>query len=132
MKKLTKSIGGVLALAGYWLMATPVWAKEEIKLCPETEPGRTLCLLTIPNLVSGIIKLILVIAALVSFIVLVIGGIKWILSAGDKAATESARNTITAALVGLLIVFGAWAIVRLIEAFFGINILTLEIPTVKP
>lgn len=133
MKKLAKRINGALALAGYWLMATPVWANgEEIKLCPETEPGKTLCEITIPALVSAIIKLILVIAALIAFIFLIIGGIKWIVSGGDKAATESARGTITAALIGLLIVFAAWAIIRLIETFFGIQILTLTIPVVTP
>jgi len=62
---------------------------------------------------------------------LVIGGIKWIASGGDKAQTESARNQITAALVGLVIVFAAWAILALIKVFFGIDILTtLTIPSV--
>lgn len=84
--------------------------------------------LTFPSLVSGLIRFTLVIAALVFFFILVIGGIKWILSGGDKAQTEGARNQITAALVGLVIVFAAWAIVQLIQTFFGVNILNLEIP----
>jgi hypothetical protein len=61
---------------------------------------------------------------------LVIGGIRWIASGGDKAQTEAARNQITSALVGLVIVFAAWAIVALINVFFGINIFSLAIPTV--
>ena len=61
--------------------------------------------------------------------ILVIGGIKWILSGGDKAHTEGARNQITAALVGLVIVFSAWAIIQLINTFFGVNILQLDLPT---
>jgi hypothetical protein len=71
----------------------------------------------------------LVIAALVFFFMLIFGGIKYITSGGDKAQTESARGTITAALIGLVIVFSAWAIITLINAFFGIDILELEIPT---
>jgi len=86
--------------------------------------------LTIGSIVAGGIRLILVIAALVFFFILVIGGIRWIASGGDKTQTENARNQITAALVGLVIVFAAWAIVQLINTFFGINIFELTIPSV--
>lgn len=86
--------------------------------------------LTIPNLISALIRLTVVVAAIVFFFILVVGGIKWIASGGDKAQTESARNQITAALVGLVIVFAAWAIVALINTFFHIDIFSLAIPTV--
>jgi cbb3-type cytochrome oxidase subunit 3 len=85
--------------------------------------------LTIPGMVSGFLMFVLVVAALAFFFILVLGGVHWILSGGDKAKTESARNQITAALVGLVIVFSAWAIVNLVDAFFGINILKLDLPT---
>lgn len=79
--------------------------------------------LTFPELISGLIKISLVIAAIIFFFVLVIGGIRWILSGGDKQATETARGQITAALVGLVIVFAAWAILQLIDTLFGVKIL---------
>jgi hypothetical protein len=63
---------------------------------------------------------------------LIIGGVRWITSGGDKAATEAARGQITAALVGLVIVFAAWAILQLIELFFGVDILGgLEVISVQ-
>jgi len=87
--------------------------------------------ITLPGIVSTVIKLILVVAALIAFIFLVIGGIKWITSGGDKEQTAKAQGTLTAALIGLVIVFAAWAIIKLLEAFFGIEILTrLTIPQV--
>jgi len=61
---------------------------------------------------------------------LIIGGIKWVTSGGDKEKTAGAQQTLTAALVGLVIVFASWAIIKLIETFFGIEILTLAIPSV--
>jgi len=85
--------------------------------------------LTAGGLVGGFIKLALVIAAIVFFFILVIGGIRWIVSGGDKQQTENARGQITAALVGLIIVFAAWAIAQLIGTFFGIDIFSLNIPT---
>lgn len=103
-------------------------AATDINLKPAGQFGQ-LGTLTIGGLISAIIRLTLVVAALIFFFILVIGGIKWIASGGDKAQTEAARNQITAALVGLVIVFAAWAIVGLINTFFGINILELSIPT---
>ncbi len=86
--------------------------------------------LTLPGLISALIRLTLVVAAIVFFFILVIGGIQWIASGGDKAQTEAARNRITAALVGLVIVFAAWAIVALINTFFHVDIFSLSIPSV--
>jgi hypothetical protein len=84
--------------------------------------------LSIGNIVAAAIKLVIIIAALVFFFILVIGGIRWIASGGDKANTEAARSQITAALVGLVIVFAAWAIVALINTFFHVNIFELNFP----
>ncbi len=85
---------------------------------------------TLPNIIGAAIRLTVVVAAIVFFFILVIGGIRWIASGGDKAQTEAARNQITAALVGLVIVFAAWAILALVKTFFGVDIFTLTIPTV--
>lgn len=87
--------------------------------------------LSIGGMVSGFLSLILIVAGLAFFFILVVGGIKWIVSGGDKAHTEGARNQITAALVGLVIVFSAWAIAKLIDSFFGINILNLNIQSIS-
>jgi len=78
--------------------------------------------LTVPNIVSAGITWILVISALVAFLFLILGGIKWITSGGDKDSTAKAQGTITAALIGLAVVFAAWAILKLLEFFFGITI----------
>lgn len=85
--------------------------------------------ITIESIISAIIVLILIIAALIFLFMLILGGIKYITSGGDKGATEGARNQITAALIGLVIVFAAWAIINLVNLFFGINILSLEVPS---
>ena len=103
-------------------------AQADINLKPGGQFGQ-LGDLTLGGIVSGLIRLVLVVAALVFFFILVIGGIRWIASGGDKAQTEAARSQITAALVGLVIVFAAWAIVQLINTFFGINIFELSLPS---
>lgn len=84
--------------------------------------------ITIPGLISAAIVIVLVAAALIFFFMLIIGGIRYITSGGDKGKAESARGMITAALIGLVIVFAAWAIVTLVQTFFGISIFSLNIP----
>jgi hypothetical protein len=111
------------------IMNMAVLAASDINLQDVGGNFSPLTSLTVGGLVSGLIRLVLVIAALVFFFILVIGGIRWIVSGGDKAQTEAARNQITAALVGLVIVFAAWAIVQLINVFFGINIFELSLPS---
>ena len=104
---------------------------QTIKLQPaENTDFASLGGLTIPGLISALIRLTVVIAAVVFFFILVIGGIKWIASGGDKGQTEAARSQITAALVGLVIVFAAWAIVALINTFFHVDIFSLAIPQI--
>ena len=85
--------------------------------------------LTITSIVSGLVRLALVLVTLVFFVVLVLGGVRWITSKGDKAEVENARNQITHALIGLAIIFVAWAILKLIETMFGVDLLNLTIPT---
>jgi len=85
---------------------------------------------TVPNLIRTGISLTLILAALLFFFMLVIGGIRWIMSGGEKGAVENARKQITNALIGLAIVFVAWAIVRLVANIFAIDILNFTLPTI--
>jgi len=123
-----KKILTTLALESFLALPVPLKVlAQDINIEPGNE-FRTLRGMTVPSVLSGIIRLLLVIAALVFFIMLVIGGIQWIMSGGDKAASENARKRITSALVGLAIVFSAWAIAQLITTLFGVNILSINFP----
>ena len=85
------------------------------------------------NIVRTAIRFILIIAFVAAFVMLLIGGIRWILAGGDEKAVAGARGTITAALIGLVIVLVAYAIIRLVETFFGVTIIsgTFVIPTIN-
>lgn len=76
------------------------------------------------RLISNAIQIIMFIAGLAFFVYLIIGGLQWITSGGDKAGTEAARNRITAAFIGLVIVVAAFAITLIVERVFGIRILS--------
>ena len=84
------------------------------------------------KLVSAIVGTLLIVAALLAFLFLILGGIQWITSGGDKAGMEAARNKITHAIVGLIIVGAAWAIMILVQNFLGITIIGGSVSFPKP
>ncbi len=111
----------------YAAIAAPVYAQIELK--SKTTDFQPLQNLTASGIVSGAISLVLIVVALIFFFILILGGLKWITSGGDEKAVGVARSQITNALIGLAIIFAAWAIINLIGTIFGINILKLTIPT---
>ena len=117
MKKIISISSGLCA---FFLSATSVLAQG---LSPTTIikiPAPTGVANNIGQILSATISLIFIIAGLAAFIFLIWGGIHWITSGGDKAGVESAQHRIQAALLGLFIVFAAWAIMLVAQAFFGI------------
>lgn len=125
LKKIFKSTWAAATIIA--LSAAPVFAQDRINVQKGADDLGIIGNLTIPGLISGMIRLLVIAAAVIFFFMLVIGGIKWIMSGGDKAKTEEARSQITAALVGLVIVFAAWAIAQLVKALFGVDLFKLEI-----
>jgi hypothetical protein len=79
-------------------------------------------ILDIGKLIGAVVGTLMILAALITFVYLILGGIQWITSGGDKTAMEAARNKITHAIVGLVIVASAWAIMILVQNFLGIDV----------
>jgi hypothetical protein len=50
-----------------------------------------------------------------------IGGFNWITAGGDKAKLQSARDRLTNALIGLVVVVGGWAVLALAGQFFNVD-----------
>lgn len=94
------------------------------KLSPNApEKGLEMLAAFIPMLLS----LAIIVAAVIFFFVFLIGGIRWIMSGGDKAQIEAARNTIMNALIGLVIVLSLFAILKFVEQLFGISLLQINL-----
>ncbi len=68
---------------------------------------------------SAVIGLMTVVAAFWFFITFITGGISWITAGGDKTKLTQARDKLTNAFVGLVIVVAGWAVLALAGEFFG-------------
>lgn len=75
----------------------------------------------INTIISQIINLFSLVVGVISVIMIIIGGLKYITSGGDSGNVTNAKNTILYAIIGLVIVALAQVIVRfVIERITGI------------
>ncbi len=72
--------------------------------------------------VGWVLTLVMVIAILLVLLYLVLGGIEWITSGGEKGKTEAARNKITAAVIGIIILASAYALASFVAYIFNFNL----------
>jgi len=76
---------------------------------------------------GNIIGAILGLAGIVLFILLIIGGFKYITAGGDPKALEGAKKTLTYAILGMVFVACAFLILQFIQAFTGVNVTQFRI-----
>lgn len=75
--------------------------------------------------ISRAAQLALLVAGVLMFVYLVMGGISWMMSNGDKGKVEAAQGMITQAVIGLAITASAFAIFLVIQYFFGLDIVQM-------
>src|SRR5687767_7616564 len=108
MKKALLSIYTNLSAFFAYLFAFPALAAAQVVSPRPSGQFGKLADITADDfgkIVGNAITILFVLAIIIALGFLIYGGIKWITSGGDKAAVEGARNTIVAAVVGLVVVF---------------------------
>lgn len=71
------------------------------------------------DLVTVILTVLSWVIGVVSVIMIIIGGFRYIISSGDSSQVQSAKNTILYAIVGLVIVLFAQLIIRFVISSVG-------------
>lgn len=75
---------------------------------------------TVPNVAVNIINIVLGIIAVVTIFVVVIGGIMYVISAGDAGKLMMGKNMILYGIIGLVVALLAFAMVNFVSnAVFG-------------
>ena len=78
---------------------------------------------TISKAIGNTITLMLIITVILALIYLILGGIAWINSGGDKSKVAAARSRLTFAIVGLIVALCSFLIVNIIGYFFNVKLL---------
>ncbi len=69
---------------------------------------------SVSNIVQTVINLLSLLVGVVSVVMIIIGGFKYIISSGDSNNVNSAKNTVLYAIIGLVIVALDQVIVRFV------------------
>lgn len=67
---------------------------------------------SVPEILQNIVNLLLYLVGAVSLIMLIIGGVRFVVSSGDAQAAANARNTILYSIIGLVVAIAAYGIVN--------------------
>ncbi len=76
------------------------------------------------GLISILINFLLWAVGILSVVMIIFSGFRYITSAGDAAKTKSAQTALTYSIVGLIVAVLAWVIVKMILRQFGIEVKT--------
>ncbi len=129
-----------VALSLFVFTPAVVFAGPTINPCPDGADGGgtdfgNLCDLDadqVGPLISRVVQILLIAAAIIALFFLIWGGIRWVTSGGDKAKVDEARKHIVAAIIGLIIAFLAFFILSFVLNLFGISLTELQLPQLTP
>lgn len=77
----------------------------------------------IDPIISTIIQTALSLIGVIFLLLVIYGGYNWMTAAGDNSKVETAKNTITRAVIGLVVVLAAYAISYFVIQSLGANTL---------
>jgi hypothetical protein len=127
MKKLVRPILGFLApviVAGFLFLA-PVTANADYSVQSGVNSahgnGQPADLFGNSGIFTSVTNILLFIVGILSVIMLIIGGLRYILSGGNATAVTAAKNTILYAIVGLVVAILAYAIIHFVIGAIGGN-----------
>lgn len=76
---------------------------------------------TVIGTIRQVVNILIFIVGAVSIIMVVIGGLRYVLSGGDQNSISSAKNTILYAIVGIVVAVAAYAIVNFVLLNLGVK-----------
>lgn len=121
---MSKKLAFISTSSTYFFLVASVYAQDLVTpgdgfVDPGT--GATGAQNDIGKLVSTVVQWLFIIAAILAVVYLIMGGIKWITSRGDKAGVEAARKQIVSAIIGLVVVAAAFLVLNIVFNVLGIN-----------
>lgn len=119
-KKITTfSIGALSFLTS----ASPVFAQTSswTGVCISKTDTDVATLQGIQCLVANLLSTFLTLVGIAAFIMLIISSFRILFSGGNSQVMEKAKNSVTYAIIGLVVAVGAFVILNLIAEFTGVK-----------
>jgi hypothetical protein len=74
-----------------------------------------------------VISIVLTLSGIAAFVMLVVGGFQYLTAGDNPKNVEKASQTLTSALLGVILVLAAWFILQAIESITGLNVTVFKI-----
>lgn len=111
MSKLTK-----ISLGALGLLPASVFAADGLPVVTPVTPGGDL---SISSVLSTVIYWVLGLAGGIAVLFLILGGLQYITSSGNKDKAEQAKKTILYAVIGLIVIALSFVIVAFVSQNVG-------------
>lgn len=122
MKNVSKISVGLLSLFLLSVMVLPAVAQVDWGVQYAANVG--LGTREIRDVAARVINTLLGILGIVALIIILIGGFRWMTAGGNEENIGAAKKTIAAGLIGLIIIFFAYAIVMFVFNVVGKSVTT--------
>ncbi len=96
-------------------------------LCITSNGDKILTLKWFESLFGNLTSVLLGLAGIALFIMLVVGGFKYITAGGDPKGVDSAKKTITYAIGGMVLIAAGYLILQFIKQFTGVDVTLFRI-----
>lgn len=90
-------------------------------------PGGVAQIKGLECIVAALLQIAIRLAGIATFVMMLIGGFKYLTAAGDPQKAEAAKATLTYAVMGLAVLIGSWLILLLIEKITGVKITQFDL-----
>lgn len=120
LKKFLSIALTVLTLSGFLMITSPALAQTSVINPNDTkyETG-SYDANDILNIVINVTKIILGIVGSLTLLMFIYGGFSFLISAGSSEKVSKAKGILTAAVIGLIIVFSSYIIIKFVLATLG-------------
>lgn len=113
-----------LSLLCFSVLTSPVQAQqtEPLKDTPAyVRDGDVLTIQAIEGIVYNILAIAVTGIGFAGFVMMIVGSFQYLLSGGDSKGVEGGKNTLTYAIIGLIVALSSWIILDFIARFTGVD-----------
>lgn len=112
-----------MAVVAYLLSASPALAQtvEWSGVCVGGPDKDVATIQGIECLVANIFVVIISLIGMAAFVMLIIGSVQWMISGGSPDGTKKARDTMTYAVIGIVVSLSAFIVLNLVAGYTGVD-----------
>lgn len=122
LRTILASLAVLMGLGSAVLVPAPASAVNVFNACNGANSNTAVCRgqgERASTLVQNVIKVLLFIVGIAAVIMIIVGGITYVISNGDSSRTKMAKDTIFYAIIGLVIALLAFVIVEFVVGNIG-------------